>query len=89
MSAILDQLFLGTDNTYSINDRQITIYHKGEQPNSQQQSNKFTVTGVITDAQGESMIGVSVKSKRNNIREESQIWMDDIPLVSLTKMIFL
>lgn len=63
MSAILDQLFLGTDNTYSINDRQITIYHKGEQPNSQQQSNKFTVTGVITDAQGESMIGVSVKVK--------------------------
>ena len=63
VSAILDQLFLGTDNTYSINDRQITIYHKGEQPNSQQQSNKFTVTGVITDAQGESMIGVSVKVK--------------------------
>lgn len=29
VSAILDQLFLGTDNTYSINDRQITIYHKG------------------------------------------------------------
>ena len=26
VSAILDQLFLGTDNTYSINDRQITIY---------------------------------------------------------------
>ena len=25
VSAILDQLFLGTDNTYSINDRQITI----------------------------------------------------------------
>ena len=63
VSAILDQLFLGTDNTYSINDRQITIYHKGEQPNSQQQSNKFIVTGVITDAQGESMIGVSVKVK--------------------------
>ncbi len=84
MSAILDQLFLGTDNTYSINDRQITIYHKGEQPNSQQQSNKFTVTGVITDAQGESMIGVSVKVKGTTL-EESQIWMDDIPLVSLTK----
>ena len=63
VSAILDQLFLGTDNTYSINDRQISIYHNGEQPNSQQQSNKFTVTGVISDAQGESMIGVSVKVK--------------------------
>ena len=25
VSAILDQLFAGTDNTYSINDRQITI----------------------------------------------------------------
>ena len=63
VSAILDQLLAGTDNTYSINDRQITIFHKGDQSASQQQSNKLTVTGVITDAQGESMIGVSVKVK--------------------------
>lgn len=37
VSAILDQLFAGTDNTYSINDRQITIYRKGEQPTPQQE----------------------------------------------------
>ena len=39
VSAILDQLFLGTDNTYSINDRQITIYHKA---NNQTANNKVT-----------------------------------------------
>lgn len=46
VSAILDQLFAGTDNTYSINDRQITIYRKGEQPTPQQEKNKFVITGV-------------------------------------------
>ena len=69
VSAILDQLFLGTDNTYSINDRQITIYHI--KANNQTANNKVTNLQspvVITDAQGESMIGVSVKVKRNNIR---------------------
>ena len=44
VSAILDQLFAGTDNTYSINDRQITIYRKGEQPTPQQEKNKFVKT---------------------------------------------
>ncbi len=63
MSAILDSYFsVQIILTASTTDK-ITIYHNGEQPNSQQQSNKFTVTGVITDAQGESMIGVSVKVK--------------------------
>ena len=39
VSAILDQLFLGTDNTYSINDRQITITIKA---NNQTANNKVT-----------------------------------------------
>ena len=39
VSAILDQLFLGTDNTYSINDRQITISIKA---NNQTANNKVT-----------------------------------------------
>ena len=63
VSAILDQLFAGTDNTYSINDRQITIYRKGDQPTPQQEKNKFVITGVVTDSQGESVIGASVRIK--------------------------
>ena len=36
-----------------IRDRQITIYRKGEQPTPQQEKNKFVITGVVTDSQGE------------------------------------
>ena len=61
VDAILDQVFANTDNTYSIDDRQITIYQKGDA--TQQQGNKLQVSGIITDTKGESIIGASVKIK--------------------------
>lgn len=65
---ILDTLFEGTDNTYKIVDKQIYITKKsaaekgdGTLPAAPQQ--KKTVTGVLTDAAGEPLIGATVSVK--------------------------
>lgn len=65
---ILDKLFEGTDNTYKIVDKQIYITKKsgGEKtsvtlPANQQQ--KKTVTGLLTDADGNPVVGATVSIK--------------------------
>lgn len=61
---ILDKLFEGTDNTYNIVDKQIYITKKEKETSavlSVTQQRK--VTGVVTDTNGESVIGASVVEK--------------------------
>lgn len=62
VEAILDKLFAGTGNTYSINDRQIVVSKKEEAATPQQQ-NKLKVTGVVMDSKGESIVGATVMVK--------------------------
>lgn len=64
----LDKLFVNTNNKYTIDGRQIYIR---KQENSQQvkntaqtqQSNKITISGLVTDKNGEPVIGASVVEK--------------------------
>lgn len=55
---ILDQLFKGTDLTYSIDDRQIFIMEKGE---IIENATSIKVSGRIRDKNGEPMIGVNIQ----------------------------
>lgn len=68
VESILDQIFANTDNTYTIKDRQIIISKRRGTMMPQptivvQQNGKFKVTGVVTDGNGESIIGASVIEK--------------------------
>ncbi|WP_430813817.1 TonB-dependent receptor [Carboxylicivirga sp. RSCT41] len=66
INAVLEQVFKGTNNSYKINKRQITIIKKSkDQIDSEQnaangQITKKTITGSITDDLGEPLPGVSV-----------------------------
>ena len=64
---ILEQLLAHIDNGFTIKDRQIIIYKKetSATPSVSQQKNKTKVTGVVTDAKGESIIGANVVVKGN------------------------
>lgn len=60
---ILKQLFEGTDLKYYIRNRQVIIRRtntKSEQTNVSAQQEKVTVKGVVTDAQGEPIIGANI-----------------------------
>ena len=63
---VLDQLLEGTDNTYKISDRQITILKKEKEdiaiPVSQQPSTR-RITGTVTEITGEPIIGANVVEK--------------------------
>ncbi|PWD99351.1 TonB-dependent receptor [Marinilabilia rubra] len=69
VGAVLQQVFKGTNNTYKINKRQITILVKSkeqiesEKKTANDQTKKITITGTITDDTGESLPGVSVVIK--------------------------
>jgi TonB-linked SusC/RagA family outer membrane protein len=68
ISAILDELFDNTDNTYYISDRQIFIVKRGSPIpagaiSPQQRKQKSIIVGKVVDAQGEPLIGASVKVK--------------------------
>ena len=53
ISTILDQLFSGTENSYSISDRQIIISKKETPVNTEtKQKDARTITGVVRDAMG-------------------------------------
>lgn len=63
---ILDRIFENTDNTYTIKDRQIFITKRRPPTTSsvlEQAQKKFKVTGVITDGNGESIVGANVVEK--------------------------
>ena len=65
IETILNFIFRDTDNTFKIEDRQVIITKKTSnlQSPSVLQQNKIKVTGVVTDTNGESVIGASVVEK--------------------------
>lgn len=67
VEAILEKVFANTENTYIINDRQIVISKRdnnaSETTENTQQTKKIKVTGVVTDGNGESIIGAAVMEK--------------------------
>lgn len=58
---ILDLLFENTNNTYAIKNRQIIISKTEKSAGVQQE--KFKITGIVTDMNGESVIGAAVIEK--------------------------
>lgn len=63
---ILDQMFRGTNVSYSISGKQIILSSKeNATASAPQQSSRFTVTGVVNDAHGEPLIGVNVKNQKS------------------------
>ena len=60
----LDRLFDGTCLEYRVKGNQVFLYKKAEvpaaQPESLEQNNKITVTGVVVDAEGVPVIGANV-----------------------------
>ena len=61
---ILEQLLAHTDNGFTIKDRQIIIYKRDFCDTfGFTAKNKIKVTGVVTDAKGESIIGANVVVK--------------------------
>lgn len=60
VETIMNIIFKGTDNAFKINDRQITITKKTAQISNTSQQEKWKVTGVVTDLNGESIIGASI-----------------------------
>ena len=67
VETILNQLFENTDNTYTINDRQIIISKRREMmpplPEPSQRKGKFRVSGIVMDGNGQSIIGATVIEK--------------------------
>ena len=64
VEAILNSIFRNTDNVFTIKDRQIIITKRETFPQPAEVNQQGTkVTGVITDTNGESIIGASVVEK--------------------------
>ncbi|HEY9542010.1 SusC/RagA family TonB-linked outer membrane protein [Prevotella sp.] len=67
INTLLNKLFKGTGITYRISRDVIYLTYKAEKQNAKQeqktQQGPHTVSGVVTDAQGEPLIGVSVIDK--------------------------
>ncbi len=64
LNVILDNIFTGTNLTYSINDRQVSVAKSGSSETSvpiQQQSK--TITGTVIDNYNEPLIGVNILVK--------------------------
>lgn len=57
---VLDQMFAGTNVTYSVLDKKIVLSAKGRNENSQRQSSHYVLKGQVTDAKGEPIIGATV-----------------------------
>jgi TonB-dependent SusC/RagA subfamily outer membrane receptor len=69
---VLDELFQGTDNIYTISDRQIfiskstksaTLTSNAKVNEVQQAPQQYTITGVVKDRDGETLVGVAVRPK--------------------------
>lgn len=64
VEAILNSIFRNTDNVFTVKDRQIIITKRETFPQPAEVNQQGTkVTGVITDTNGESIIGASVVEK--------------------------
>lgn len=62
---VLDKVFISTNNTYVISGKQIYVSHRTKELDNiqqplQKQQQDIHISGVITDAKNESLIGVSV-----------------------------
>lgn len=69
IDSVLDMLFSSTDVGYEIKGKQIVLFKKGiDQPQAQQgaSQNRKNISGIVTDEDGEPMIGVSVAEKGTN-----------------------
>jgi TonB-linked SusC/RagA family outer membrane protein len=68
---VLDEVFKDTGNTYYVSDRQIfvsrtkkdTAIKKDKEQAEQAPVQQITITGTVTDAEGEPLIGVAIKPK--------------------------
>lgn len=64
VTAILDQLFKGTSNSYSIDGKQIIITNKSTQKTKEAPlGKKKRISGIVVDKNGEPLIGVNVTMK--------------------------
>lgn len=65
VTAILDQLFEGTNTRYEISDRQITLIkgNSSSTPYQLQQKKTHIISGIVKDATGEPVIGANVIEK--------------------------
>jgi hypothetical protein len=63
LEKILDKLFAGTTNTWSVEGRQIFISQKEKKQQPPQAGNRKKLTGQILDENGEPLIGASVIEK--------------------------
>ncbi|MDR2919549.1 MAG: TonB-dependent receptor [Tannerella sp.] len=60
---VLDDLFAGGDIGYTINDKHIVLYKKDQTEKSAVSQQSKRITGVVTDANGEPIIGANVMEK--------------------------
>jgi TonB-dependent outer membrane receptor, SusC/RagA subfamily, signature region len=60
---VLDLLFANTQNTYKIDGRQVYIMKKPAKEEGSTRQQKKTITGTITDKNGESIIGANIIEK--------------------------
>lgn len=61
--SVMDRLFKGTNVAYSVVDKHIVLSDKGAPEPTATQQNRVTISGNVTDAKGEPLIGVSVLIK--------------------------
>lgn len=59
---VLKQIFSGTDITYAIEGKNIMLIKKKKQVSTSKQKEN-TVTGIVKDSKGESIIGANIKVK--------------------------
>ncbi len=62
---VLKELFKSTDYIYTVSDRQVFVSRKPASATTQQNQNKITIRGNVTDMKGEPLIGVSIIVKSN------------------------
>lgn len=63
VSEVLNQVFDGTDIVYAMEGRNIMLMKKKEESVLNQQQVASTITGVVRDSKGESIIGANIKVK--------------------------
>ncbi|MDR3250765.1 MAG: TonB-dependent receptor [Tannerella sp.] len=64
LDKVLADIFAdASDLTYSINDRQVVIAKKSDEPLPIMQQSKKTLTGIVIDASGEPIVGANIVEK--------------------------
>ncbi|WP_165042248.1 TonB-dependent receptor [Dysgonomonas sp. ZJ709] len=65
VNKVLDEVFKDTDNTYRISDKQIFVSRRASVSvnNIEQQKDRLSIRGNVTDKKGEPLIGVSIVLK--------------------------